>query len=176
MTIPGDRLREREDAAGVEYLPPSMPTPLAAASAAGPAASRGTTARSILAIGAALLANAALSLGVDQLLHTFAVYPPWGEPMLAPELNVLALSYRLAFGVGAGWLVARLAPRAPIGHAVLLGVVATILSTIGAAGALTRGNLGPAWYPIVLAILAYPSVRLGAEVHERARIPRLGQG
>ncbi len=31
----------------------------------------------------------------------------------------------------------------------------------------TPHDLGPAWYPVALAVLAYPTVRLGAAWHER---------
>jgi hypothetical protein len=30
-----------------------------------------------------------LSLGTDQLLHVLQVYPPWGQPMYDPGLNLL---------------------------------------------------------------------------------------
>lgn len=124
--------------------------------------------RSVLAIVAALFGNATLSLAVDQVLHVLDVYPPWGQPMHDPALNALALSYRVVFGVAAGWIVARLAPRAPLRHAAILGAIATVLASIGAVAA-TQADLGPAWYPIALAILAYPTVWLGAVLHERGR-------
>jgi hypothetical protein len=123
--------------------------------------------RSALAVTAAVVANAALSLATDQLLHVLGVYPPWGQPMYEPELNLLALAYRVVFGVAAGYLVARLAPHAPVRHAIVLGVVATALSTLGAVVAITQHDLGPAWYPVALAVLSYPTVRLGAAWHER---------
>ena len=124
--------------------------------------------RSSLAVVAALFGNAALSLAIDQVLHVLDVYPPWGQPMHDPTLNALALSYRLVLGVAAGWIVARLAPRAPMRHAAILGAIATVLATLGAVAA-THADLGPAWYPIALAILAYPTVWLGAVLHERGR-------
>ena len=141
-----------------------MSTPLAIAR---PASNR--LGRSVFAIAAAIVTNAALSLAVDQALHELDVYPPWGQPMHEPALNLLALAYRVAFGVVAGYLVARLAPSAPMRHAVILGVIATALSTLGAVVAITQHDLGPAWYPIALAILSYPTVRLGAAWHERSR-------
>jgi hypothetical protein len=127
----------------------------------------GRVGRSIAAIAAALVANATASLAIDQLFYTIDVYPPWGQPMYEPELNLLALSYRIVLGIGAGWLVARLAPSAPVRHANVLGVIATVLSTLGAIFALTQKDFGPAWYPIALALLSYPTVRLGAAWHER---------
>ena len=123
--------------------------------------------RSFLAVAAALVANAVLALALDQVFHLLEVYPPWGQPMHGTGDNALALGYRLVLGVAAGWLVARLAPRAPMRHAVVLGIVATVLASAGAAVALGEFDLGPAWYPIALALLAYPTVWLGATLHER---------
>jgi hypothetical protein len=87
--------------------------------------------------------------------------------MPQPELNLLALSYRIVFGIGAGFLVARLAPSAPVRHAIVLGLIGAVLSTIGAVVAVQHPELGPTWYPVALALVAYPSVRLGAAWHQR---------
>jgi hypothetical protein len=76
--------------------------------------------------GAVLLpffAVAALSLGTDQLLHSLKAYPPWGQPMYAPGLNLLALSYRIVYAVLGSFLAARLAPHDPMRHALTLGVL-----------------------------------------------------
>ena len=61
----------------------------------------------IRSAGALLLAFAVVvvvSLATDQLLHSLGVYPPWGEPMFQPALNLLALSYRLVYGTLGGYL------------------------------------------------------------------------
>jgi hypothetical protein len=140
----------------------SLPVALA------PARSR-PLARSAAAVVAAVVVNAALSLATDQLLHVLGVYPPWGVPMHEPALNALALAYRVVYGVVAGVVVARLAPHAPMRHAAVLGGVGLALATLGAVAALTRYDLGPAWYPIALAAVAFPTVWLGAAWHERRR-------
>jgi len=101
-----------------------------------------------------------LSLGTDQVLHVLGVYPPWGEPMHEPGLNWLALSYRLPYGVAGGYLTARLAPRNPMRHALILGAVGVVLSTAGAIGSIPL-DLGPAWYPIALVVTALPCAWLG---------------
>lgn len=124
--------------------------------------------RSVAAIAAAIALNVVLSLGTDQLFHTLGVYPPWGEPMYDPSLNVLALAYRVVFGIVSGYVGARLAPYAPMRHAATLGGIAVVLSALGVVAALTQ-DLGPAWYPIALAVVAFPSVWLGAVLHERWR-------
>lgn len=125
--------------------------------------------RSILALVAAFVANAALSLATDQLFHVLAVYPPWGEPMYDPALNALALAYRTVYGVLGGAIVAWLAPRAPMRLATIGGLIGTVVAAIGAIVTVTQYDLGPAWYPIALAVLALPTTWLGAAWYLRRR-------
>jgi len=117
--------------------------------------------RSVAAVFVGSLVGAALSLGTDQVLHVLEVYPPWGQPMQEPGLNLLALSYRLPFQVVGGWVIARLAPYAPMGHALTGGIIGLVLSALGAVTAINM-DLGPAWYPIALALSAVPTTWLGA--------------
>jgi hypothetical protein len=125
--------------------------------------------RSVAAIAAAIAANAGLSLATDQLFHVLGVYPPWGQPMHEPGLNALALAYRIAYGVLAGAVVAHLAPRAPMRHAAILGVIGLTLATLGAVAAITQYDLGPDWYPVALAAVSFPTVWLGAAWRGRRR-------
>ena len=125
--------------------------------------------RSVVAIAAAVVANAGLSLATDQLFHVLGVYPPWGQPMHEPGLNALALAYRIGYGVIAGVVVAHLAPRAPMWHAATLGVIGLALATLGAVLAITQDDLGPDWYPVALALVSFPTVWLGAAWHGRRR-------
>lgn len=125
--------------------------------------------RSVVAIAAAFVANAALSLATDQLLHVLGVYPPWGQPMYAPGQNALALAYRIGYGLVAGVIVAHLAPRAPMRHATILGVIGFAFATLGAVVTITQYDLGPDWYPIALALASFPAVWLGAAWYERRR-------
>ena len=106
----------------------------------------------------------ALSLGTDQVLHVLNVYPPWGQPMHEPGLNLLALSYRLVIGVLGSYLTARLAPYAPMRHALIGGAIGFVLSTAGAVAAIPM-NLGPAWYPILLALSALPTAWIGGVLY-----------
>lgn len=121
------------------------------------------------AIAAAFFANLVLTLLTDQLLHVLEVFPPWGQAMNDAGDNLLALAYRTAYGVLAGYLAARLAPRAPMLHVRVLGIIAVILSTVGAVVTLSRFELGPAWYPVMLAVLAFPSIWLGGLLHARGQ-------
>ena len=107
-----------------------------------------------------------LSLGTDQVLHVLKVYPPWGEPMRDPGLNLLALTYRTVYTVFGGYLAAKIAPRNPTRHALVLAVIGLVMGVLGVVA--TSGmDLGPRWYPIALAVTALPSTLLGGVVHRR---------
>lgn len=121
--------------------------------------------RSIAAVVAGLIVIFVLSLGTDQILHVLAVYPPWGQPMYDPGLNLLALAYRSVYAVLGCYLAARLAPYAPMRHALALGVVGVVLSSIGAYAAITMADLGPTWYPIALVVSSIPCAWLGWVLH-----------
>jgi len=122
--------------------------------------------RSVGAVFAGLLTIFVLSLGTDQIFHTLGVYPPWGQPMRETRLLVLAFGYRLIYDVFGCWLTARLAPYAPMGHALSLGVIGTILSTLGA---IEMWDFGPNWYPVLLAASSLPSAWLGGSLHRLSR-------
>jgi hypothetical protein len=132
----------------------------------------GTVWRSTGALLAGLITIVGLSLITDQILHSLDVYPPWGEPMHEPELNALALVYRCVYAVIGCYLAARLAPSAPMRHAMMLGAIGLLLSTAGAAAAIDM-NLGPSWYPIALALSSIPCAWIGGVLHRaRHREPR----
>jgi hypothetical protein len=121
--------------------------------------------RSAMAVVAGFSTVAVLSLATDQLLHVLAIYPPWGEPMHDPGLNLLALSYRIVYTIIGGYLTANFAPNAPMRHVIVLGVAGFIAGSAGALAAITLSDLGPDWYPIALAITAFPCVWLGGVLH-----------
>jgi hypothetical protein len=107
-----------------------------------------------------------LSLGTDQVLHMLKVYPPWGEPMYDPRLNLLALSYRIVFGVIGSYLTARFAPYSPMRHVWVGAGIGFVLSSAGVMAAIRMG-LGPAWYPIALALSVWPCAWVGGALHRR---------
>jgi hypothetical protein len=120
-------------------------------------------ARSILAVFAGFVAVVVLSLGTDQILHVLQVYPRWGEPMYDTGLNALALSYRIVYTLLGGFVTARLAPRAPMRHVTVLAVIGLFAGIAGAIAAITQA-FGPNWYPIALAVTAYPCTWLGGRL------------
>ena len=120
--------------------------------------------RSAWAVFAGFLAVVVLSLGTDQVLHVLEVYPPWGEPMRDPRLNLLALTYRILYGIVGSYVTARLAPRNPMRHAMVGGLIGFVLSGAGAIATIPM-DLGPAWYPIAIWLTALPCAWLGGLLH-----------
>ena len=127
--------------------------------------------RSAAAIILGFVAVVALSLATDQLFHVLEVYPPWGQPMHEPGLNLLALSYRIVYAVAGGYIAARFAPTDPMRHAVVLGLIGTLLSIAGVIATLPL-KFGPSWYPISLVFISLPASWLGGALHRGARVSR----
>jgi len=119
-----------------------------------------------------LLAVIVLSLATDQVLHMLNVYPPWGQPMYDPALNLLALAYRIVYGIIGGYIAARFAPHSPMRHALVLGIIGLVLGALGAIGAIAKGDMGPSWYPILLALTAVPTAWLGSLLYTRKQPPQ----
>jgi hypothetical protein len=117
--------------------------------------------RSIVAIVAGFIVVAALSTLTDTLLeklHVFPIgtlYPTW---MLA-----LALLYRCAYTVLGGYVAARIALTHPMGHVMILGIIGTVAGTIGA---IVGWNLSAHWYPIAIAVTAFPLTWLGGTLRK----------
>src|SRR2546425_6702391 len=86
--------------------------------------------RSVGAVVAGFVVVFVLSVGTDQALHVLKVYPPWGEPM-AGALYVMATAYRIVYTILGGYITARLAPDAPVRHALILGLVGLVAGLIG---------------------------------------------
>ena len=105
-----------------------------------------------------------LSIGTDEVLHVLEVYPPWGQPMYETGLLLLALGYRIVYTIAGSYIAARFAPRHPMRHAIVLGVVGLVMGAAGAIATIPM-NLGPAWYPIALVIAALPCAWLGGVLH-----------
>jgi hypothetical protein len=102
--------------------------------------------------------------GTDEIMHSTGIIPRGA--MWNPWHNLLALTYRCLFTVAGGFVTAWLAPRARMRHVVILAVIGTLG---GFAGVMMSWdmNLGPRWYPIALAVTAFPAVWLGGWLYLR---------
>ena len=119
--------------------------------------------RSVWAVVAGVLFIVIVSTLVDIVLHLAHVFPPMDQP-INDSLALLATSYRIVIGVGGAWLTARLAQDEPMKHALILGLVGTVLGLVGVVATWNRG-LGPRWYPIALAVLAIPQCWVGGRLY-----------
>jgi hypothetical protein len=120
--------------------------------------------KSIWAVVAGVLVIVIGSTLVDIVLHATGVYPSNNQP-LTDALALLATAYRVVISVGGAYLTARLAPDKPMKHAMILGVVGTVLGLAGLVATWNLG-LGPRWYPIALAVLAIPQCWAGGKLYE----------
>jgi len=121
-------------------------------------------ARSIGAVFAGVIFIIVATTLVDVVLHLTGVFPPIGE-MLDDRLALIATSYRVIISVAGARLTAKLAPGKPMKHALILGLVGTVLGLAGVAANAYK-PMGPAWFPIALVVLAIPQCWLGGWIFE----------
>jgi len=122
-----------------------------------------TTLKSIGAVLAGFIFIVITHTGTDAILEGLGVLPK-GNLFVGTGLILLVLAYRTVFSLLGGYLAAKLAPRKPMQHALILGLIGLILST---AGAFVAADLGPAWYAWTLAVLALPIAGLGGKLYEQ---------
>lgn len=122
--------------------------------------------RSVGAVAAGFISIFAVTTAVDVILHATGVFPPLGSPPMSDALFAVAFGYRIVIGIAGSWLAARLAPRRPLRHALVLGAIGSLFSI---AGAIAMWEASRAWYPIALAASALPCAWLGGRLAERAR-------
>ena len=118
------------------------------------------TLRHVGAVLAGLLAIFAITIATDVAMHATGFFPPWGQPM-SSALFLVALAYRIVYGVLGCYIAARLAPDRPMQHAVALGVVGVVLST---AGAVAMWEAGPAWYSLAVIAISLPCAWVGGKL------------
>ena len=122
--------------------------------------------RSVGAVLAGIVAVVVLSVGTDEILHLAQVYPPWGQRM-ADGLFGLATAYRIVYGIAGGYITARLAPSAPLRHALILGLIGLVPGLLGVMVAIAKPELGPLWYPVALAVTGLPCAWLGGVLYRQ---------
>ncbi len=122
--------------------------------------------RSVLAILVPIIGGIVLTIATDEIFHLVHVFPAWGASMVGYDKALgLATIYRTVYGVLGSYVAAWLAPRRPMWHAMLLGVLGFAVSILGAVATWNGGPaFGPHWYPVALVILALPTAWLGGKL------------
>jgi hypothetical protein len=136
--------------------------------------------RSIGAVLAGMVVAIVPTLGTDQLLHIFGVFPPWGQSMMGYDgALLLATVYRVVYAIAGSYITARLAPNRPMLHALIGGAIGFVVSIVGAVVTWNGGPaFGPHWYPIALIVTALPCAWAGGKLRlMQLRVPaQVGAG
>ncbi|HSC46837.1 MAG TPA: hypothetical protein VLG68_01980 [Gammaproteobacteria bacterium] len=123
--------------------------------------------RSVGAVVAGFVAVFVLAVLTDIVLVTARVLPAMEHPELYSDtLYALIFLYTTVYSGVGGYLTARLAPSRPIAHALVLGALGTLASTLGAIANWDKAA-GHAWYPIALIAIAMPACYLGGAMYVR---------
>lgn len=122
--------------------------------------------QSIVAVMVGAITVIATSLGTDQLFHVLEIFPPWDQPMNEFGDNLLALSYRVIYGILGSYVTAALAPHSPWRHIWIGAAIGFVLSGLGCIAAITA-NLGPVWYPVALWLSTFPCAWLAGKLFQR---------
>jgi hypothetical protein len=124
------------------------------------------SARSIVAVVAGFISIVVLSIGTDQLMRVLRIFPKAGGEM-SSSLYLLATVYRILISIFGCYLTARLAPASPMKHALWLGTIGVLFSSIGVAASAKHPELGPLWYPIGLLVVALPCAWIGGALGQK---------
>ena len=124
--------------------------------------------RGILAILAGMVFIITTHTATDFVLESLGIFTPPSEGFHTTWMVVTATIYRSIYTTAGGYITAALAPKPPMRYVVILGIIGTILGTLGAIATIPLG-IAPAWYPIALVVLALPCVWLGAKLRARQR-------
>lgn len=119
--------------------------------------------KSIWAVVAGFAIVLILSTVTDFVLESLGVFPPISQGLFVTWMLVLALAYRTVYSVLGGFVTAYLAPHKPMKHVMVLAIIGFVAAMIGLIVTWNM-NLGPHWYPILLALLSVPSVWLGGKL------------
>lgn len=122
-------------------------------------------ARSILAVVVGYLLIGFLSFGADVVMHNLRpeVYLDGGRLEHTPTLLVVML-YVAVFAILGCYVTARLAPRNPMKHALILGALGVVTQV---AMWSIAWNTVPAWFHIVSLALVMPYAWIGGRIRER---------
>jgi hypothetical protein len=121
-----------------------------------------TVLKSIGAVVAGFLAVAILSTMTDSVLEGVGIFPPvTAGGLYVTWMLILAFAYRSLYAFVGGYVTAYLAPSNPKRHVMILAILGTIG---GLVGVVVGWNLSSHWYPIALAVTAYPLVWYGGKL------------
>ncbi|HEY0741943.1 MAG TPA: hypothetical protein VGD40_10785 [Chryseosolibacter sp.] len=121
------------------------------------------TLKSIGAVLAGLIFIGVTHTAVDATLEAIGILPT-GHLNVGAGLILVVILYRAIFSFIGCYLTAKLAPKNPMLHSLILGGVGTVLSAVGAIVTIDM-NIAPAWYGWSLVVIALPIAWLAGRVY-----------
>ena len=118
--------------------------------------------KSIGAILAGTIAGAVLSIGTDFILEKIGLFPSPKPGLFLWWMLLIALIYRGIFTIISGFITAALAPKNPIRHAIILGIIGVVVTMLGS---IANWDKSAAWYPIVLILITFPCTWMGGKAY-----------
>lgn len=124
--------------------------------------------RSVGAVVGGFIVTAVASTAADAIMHAAGIFPS-SPRMMSAQLFVLASGYRALFTVAGGFVTARLAPNRPMRHTWILAGIGFAAGLAGVVAYYVIGGtrLGPAWYPVSIAVESIPCVWFGGRLATR---------
>lgn len=123
--------------------------------------------RSILALLAGFIAEPILVIAADFLYAHLNPHAFTPEGAVVGGAAAVVLIYVQIMNAISGWITAAIAPKKPVLHALLLGIIGFILCV---AVSVKRWDLEPHWYLLGGILLAIPSTVLGGYLARRERL------
>lgn len=117
--------------------------------------------KSIWSVVAGIITIVFLSIATDAFLEAIKFFPPQNQGMYSTHLLVIALFYRTVYAFVGGFLTAKLSPKKPMKHVIILLSIGTVLGTLGV---ISGWNLSAHWYPILLVITSALAVWFGGKL------------
>lgn len=121
------------------------------------------TLKSIGAVLAGLIIIGVTHTTTDSILEAIGILPT-GHLNVSTGLILLVILYRAIFSFVGCYVTAKLAPKKPMLHSLILGSIGMVLSAVGAI-VTANMNIAPAWYGWSLAVIALPVAWLAGKVY-----------
>lgn len=120
-----------------------------------------TTFKSIGAIAAGFLTGAILSMGADFIMEKTGMMSMEHFKQSSLTIIWIVIIYRFIFNVAGCYLTARLAPDKPMKHVIIIGIIGTVLSIVGA---VAMWEQAIPLYNITIILMSLPSAWLGGKL------------
>ncbi len=119
--------------------------------------------KSIRAVAIGFLFIGSLSFAADAVVRKFVPNAFIGARTDSIPILILTIVYVAMFSIVGSYTTAHLAPKDPMKHAVALGVLNLIFTTIGA---ILVWNTAPVWYHVASLALVMPYAWIGGRLRE----------